>query len=754
LSLDENIESERLGRRPSASTFDKPDECAKRRGLGTRRKRSAGASEALPDRALQSTSPNVTSPDPTTQNPLLTLANSVGATDEAGARVVIPFDRIAAEHVEPAVRELLRDAQSRVDAMAAPKPVRSYEDTLHALESATERLELAMNVIEHLEGVRTTPELRKAFEAVQPAVSAFVSGIPLSAEVWGAIKAFAATKEAAALTGARKRFLQKTVAEFRRSGADLDPKGKERLAAIEVELAELTLKFGQNVLDSTNAFEIVVPDASRLKGLPEAALAGARESAAAKGQAGYRLTLQAPSYIPALTYLDDAALRRDLYRAYNTRATVAEKDNRPLVEKIVALRREKATLLGYATFADLVCEDRMAKSGEAARRFVSTLRERATPFFARENEDLLAFRRELEGASAPPIEPWDVSYYAEKLRRARHDFDEEALRPYFAFERVLTGAFAVAERLYDVHIEPAPDAPVWHRDVRAYSIVEPGGKAAALFYVDVFPREDKRDGAWMHGLVSNVELTRPNGRHIAILAGNLTPPLGDAPALLSLREVETLFHEFGHLMHHASSRVDVRSLAGTNVARDFVELPSQIMENWCWEREALDLFARHHATNEPIPDALFQRMRGARAFRAANAMMRQLGFAELDLALHMEWDPKKDPDLVAYARAIQQRSSPAPLPADYAMVAAFSHLFASPVGYAAGYYSYKWAEVLDADAFARFKAEGLFNRKVGADFRAHILARGDSEDPAELYRRFRGRDATLDALLERDGLVA
>ncbi len=679
--------------------------------------------------------------DPTATNPLLDLG------------FPIPFDRIRAEHVEPGLRALVAEARARLAALVADTRPRTFETTLGALEAATEPLELAVELVEHLEGVATTPELRAAWSAVQPEASSFFSGIALDAGLWAAIKAYAATDEARALTGERRRFLDKVVADFRRSGADLDAAGKERLRAIDVELAQLTLRYGQNDLDSTNAFDVVVDDPARLAGLPPSEIAAAGERAAQKGVEGYRLTLQMPSYLPAMTYLDDASLREALYRGNATRATEGEHDNRGLVRRILELRREKATLLGYSDFADLVCEDRMAKTGKAARAFVEELQRRAAPHFERENAELHAFRREIEGPGAPGLAPWDVAYYAEKLRRARYDFDEEELRPYFSLERVLEGAFSVASRLYGVRIEPWEGAPVWHTDVRAFRVAEEGGGSGACFYVDVFPREEKRGGAWMHGLISATG-ARAHGPHLEILAGNFSPPVAGAPALLRHREVETLFHEFGHLMHHASSEVRIRSLAGTNVARDFVELPSQIMENWCWEREALDLFALHHETGAPIPDETFRRMRAARSFRAANAMIRQLGFAEVDLALHTDWDPKKDPDVVAYARAILDRSSPARLPADHAMICGFSHLFASPVGYAAGYYSYKWAEVLDADAFTRFLDAGIFSRDIGRSFRQTILARGDSEDPAELYRRFMGREPRLEALLAREGLVA
>ncbi|MBK9266920.1 MAG: M3 family metallopeptidase [Polyangiaceae bacterium] len=682
------------------------------------------------------------------ENPLLHLKTGM------------PFDRIRGEHVEPAVHALLDEAKVRLRALETSQGPRTFANTMTALEKVTEDLELALGVISHLESVATTPELRDGYNAVQAPVSEFFTSITLSEGVWRALREFAETDEARALSGTRRRFLDKTLADFRRSGAELDPEGKKRLAQINVELAVLTLKYSQNVLDSTNAFEIVIEDRDKLAGLPEGAIEAARASAAEKGLSGYRFTLQAPSYNAIVTYLDDRAVREKMYRANVSRATEGERDNRPIVRKILELRREKAKLLKFASFADLVLEDRMAKTGEAARKFIATLRERALPQFKRENAELEAFSREIAGPSAPPLAPWDVPYYAEKLRRARYDFDDESLRPYFPADPVLSGVFTIASRLYGVRIEPWAGVSVWHPSVKAYRIVEGDGRTSALFYADMWPRETKRDGAWMQGLVTHVPSSETKhddalgGIHIAVLAGNFMPPVGDKPALLNHREVETVFHEFGHMMHHASSCVEIRTLAATNVAWDFVELPSQIMENWCWEKEALDLFARHYQTGEPIPDALFERMRAARTFRAANAMIRQLGFAEADLALHIDWDPAKDGDPVLYGRSIFEQYSPLPLPPEHAMLASFSHLFSSPVGYAAGYYSYKWAEVLDADAFSRFKREGIFSREVGEAFRSHILAKGDSADPMALYVGFMGRQPTLEALLQRDDLVA
>jgi oligopeptidase A len=660
----------------------------------------------------------------------------------------VPFDRIEAEHVGPAVDHLVDEAQAAIDALVGDDRPRTYESTLGALERATERLEVAMTVIGHLESVATTPALRQAYNEVRPKVSEFYSRIPLNAGLYGALRTFAATPEAKHLDPTRRRFLDKTLADFRRHGAELPPEGKARLSAIEVELSKATTKFSQNVLDATNAFELVITDESRLAGLPESARAAARENAKGKGLEGHRFTLQAPSLLPVLTYADDARLRETMSRAYNTRCASGPYDNRALLLRILELRHEKAKLLGFRDFADLVLEDRMAKQGERAWTFVDDLRARTVEAFERENAELESFRK-AQDPGGPALAVWDVAYYAEKQRKALYDFDEEELRPYFPADAVLDGLFRIVQRLYGIEIRPRP-APTWDPDVRTYGIYDEGGALLAAFYADLHPRENKRGGAWMNGLVTGVA----GAPHLGLFCANVNPPADGKPALLTHREVETLFHEFGHLLHHSLSKVPVRSLAGTNVAWDFVELPSQIMENWCWEREALDLFARHHETGAPIPDALFEKMQRARTFRAANAQMRQLGFATVDLALHTRFDPARDGDLLAFARGVLERHSPVPLPEDSAMICSFSHLFSSSTGYAAGYYSYKWAEVLDADAFTRFKREGVTNPAVGHAFRASILEQGDSADPEALYRAFMGRDPKLDALLERQGLKA
>ena len=666
----------------------------------------------------------------------------------------IPFDQIQAADVEPAIAQLLAEARGRQDTVGQITGEPNFANTMHALDELTEPLDFAMGVVRHLEAVATYPELRAALNAVQPGVSAFYSGIPLDERLWRAIKHYSASEEASTLAGERRRFLTKTMEAFRRHGADLDVAGKTRLEAIDVELTQLTTKFGENVLDSTNAFELRITDEAQLAGLPPTAVAAARESAQRKGQEGWRFTLQAPDYFAVMTYLDDGSVRRQVYEAYSIRATKEPWDNRGLVSSILQLRGEKGRLLGFGDFADFVLEDRMAHTGKRALTFLEELRTKTERRFQLENEELLQFRRSLEGSDAPRLAPWDVGYYAEKQRAALYDFDEEALRPYFPLERVAAGLFDLVNRLYGIRVIEEQGVPAWDPQVHFYRVEDEDGAFLGGFYADWFPRENKRGGAWMDAFLTG----GPDGAgfrpHLGLICGNLTPPVGGKPALLTHREVETIFHEFGHLLHHMLSRVTIRSLAGTNVAWDFVELPSQIMENWCWERAALDLFARHWETGEAIPGDLFEKMNRARTFRAANSQMRQLGFGFVDLMMHICYQPEQDGDPVAYARRILQEFSPAALPPDHAMIAGFTHLFSSPVGYGAGYYSYKWAEVLEADAFTRFRDHGIFSREIGREFRNNILSRGDSEDPAELYRRFMGREPDPDALLRRSGLLA
>jgi oligopeptidase A len=577
--------------------------------------------------------------------------------------------------------------------------------------------------------------------------TAFWTQIPLDAGLYQRISALSESVVSAPLGAVEQRLLDKTLEEFKRHGALLDDAGKAQLSAIDEELSKVTAQFSQNVVDATSAWELILPDETRLSGLPESALDMARESAKAKGQTGYRLTLQTPTVIAILTYANDRGLRELLWRANDSRCRKGSFDNAALIEKILDLRLQKAHLLGYDNFGDLVMADRMAKRSSEARRFIDDLTEHTEAAFLRERSELQAFANELEGNSAFDLMPWDVGYYAEKLRKQRFDFDEEELRAYFPTEQMLEAVFRTSSELFGIRIEPLSGLPVWDPSVRVYAIYDQAGPQLGVFYVDWYPRETKNQGAWMHGMVTG----QPN---VAVIAANAPPPTQERPSLLTHRDVETLWHEFGHLLHHCLSKVSVRSLSGTRVAHDFVELPSQIMENFCWEPSMLKRYARHYVTGEPIPDALIERMRATRTYRAASGQMRQLGFATVDLALHCDYRPGQGEDVLEFSRRILERFAPAPLPSDYAMITTFSHLFARPVGYATGYYSYKWAEVLDADAYGRFAEAGVINPKVGSEYRTKVLEVGDSRDPAKVFEDFRGRPPAPDALLRRLGLLS
>jgi len=659
----------------------------------------------------------------------------------------IAFDGIDANEIVPAITSLVADAEAAIERLVGDTSPPTWDNTMGALESLTEQVEISTSIVEHLESIATSPQIREAYNAMLPVTTAFYTGLLLNTPLYRRLALFAKTEGARTLNSIQRRLLTKTLDEFKRNGAELEMADKKRLAAIDEELSQITAKFSQNVLDATQAFELVIEDKEKLAGLPESALAMAKASAQEKNLSGYRLTLQSPSVVAVLTYADDATLREGIWRASDSRCRDGAFSNRELLPKIIRLRQEKAHLLGFANFADLVMEDRMAKNGTEARKFVEQLTNETASAFEREKRELLEFRNESTGAHESELAPWDVGYYAEKMRQTKLDFDEEELRAYFPVESMLEAVFTVSCELFGIEITPLSGLTTWDPAVRTFAINDKNGGRLGVFYVDLYPRENKQGGAWMHGLISG----SPN---VAVISSNANPPTPDRPSLLSHRDVETLWHEFGHLLHHCLSRVSLRSLSGTRVAHDFVELPSQIMENWCWETQVLTRFAKHWQTGEPIPERLLERLHAVRRFRAATGQMRQLGFAALDLALHMGYAPETDGDVLAYARQIQQRYTPSPLPSNYAMVTTFSHLFARPLGYAAGYYAYKWAEVLEADAFQRFAEEGIDNAEVGRSWRSVVLAAGDSRDPMELFVEFRGRRPAPDALLRRLGLAA
>jgi len=671
----------------------------------------------------------------------------------------IDWPTLTPEHVEPDITLALAEAQVNIDKLAnLPLDGLSFQSTFLALEKATEDLNRAWGKVNHLDSVCNSEELRKAHNAVLPKVIAFYAQISLNEKLWEVIKAASKTINPETLSPTQARFVQETLDDFIESGADLSAEKKNQFRELEEELAQTTQKFSENVLDATNAWELVIDDEAKLTGLPQTALEEARQSALAKGYGTedapkWRFTLQMPSVIAVMTYLDDEDIRRQVWEAQSQIGRKEPFDNEGLIKKIITLRDEKAQLLGKENFADLILERRMAGSGSEALSFINDLHSRVYDAFRREEKELEAFKADKADNSAEHLEPWEAGYWAEKQRKALYDFDEEEVRAYFPIQSVIDGLFSLSEKLFHVKIKEL-DTPVWHDEVKGYALLDASGEQLGLFYTDWHPRETKRGGAWMDPLSTGAPRDKSHQEpHVGGIFGNLSPATGNKPALLTHREVETIFHEFGHLLHHLLGESDVKSLSGTAVSWDFVELPSQIMENWCWERDSLDLFARHYETNEPIPEALFQKMLKARTYRSASATMRQLSFGKMDLELHVDYQKEAGTPIDTFVDRIlenyrQNYKTPPPnnLPQ-------FTHLFASSTGYAAGYYSYKWAEVLDADAFTRFKNEGVLNPKIGLEFREKILSRGNTEKAAELFRDFMGRDPDLTALLIRCGLA-
>jgi oligopeptidase A len=658
----------------------------------------------------------------------------------------IPFGRITPAHVVSAVRHALAEAEREVEALVAFPGARSYANTVERLDEITERLARVIRPVSHLTSVVSSPELRAAYEEVLPAYTAFYARLPLDPRLWGALRDFAATAEARALSGLRARHLEKTLLSFRRAGADLPEAEKARVEEIKIELSQLLTDFANHVLDATNAWDLVLADEADLAGLPESARAQARAAAEARGVPGWRFTLHQTSWQPFMQYAERRDLREAMHRAYMGRGAAAPHDNRPIIRRVLALRRELAGLLGYADWADFQLEESMAKSGARAIAFEADLEARTRPHWEREKAQLEAFAREELGLAR--LEPWDLAFAIERMRLSRYDLDAEALRPYFPLDRVLEGMFETARRLFGITVRQLPAEEVWHPEVQLWEMRDEEGTVVGSFYTDWYPRESKRAGAWMNGLI--VGGPRPEGweRHLALIAANVSPPEAGRPALLTHREVETVFHEFGHMLHHMLSRVEIASLGATQVPADWVELPSQIMENWTWERPALDLFARHWETGEPIPQDLYDKMQAARTFMAAHFQMRQLSFGSVDLELHVAFDPASGEDPVARARAVLGRFQHRPEFAADDFIASFAHIFSG--GYSAGYYSYMWSEVLDADAFSRFEREGLFNRETGRAFVEAVLSRGDDTDPDQLFREFMGRDPDPEALLRRN----
>lgn len=663
------------------------------------------------------------------------------------------------------------------DIAAAGEKEPTFESTFVALEEATEDLDRAWSRVSHLDAVCNSDALREAYNAMLPKVSDFYAQIALRDDLWEALRQVTENIDYQELSPIQRRLMDETVKSFRRNGADLTAEKKARFQEVKRLLAERTQKYSENVLDATNAWELLIDDESRLSGMPTVAKETALASARKKGHGTedkpvWRFTLHAPSMVPVLEYADDEALRRQIWEAYSRVGRQEPHVNTDLIREILDLRQKMAELLGEKHFANHVLEVRMAKDAETALEFVEDLHQRILPQFKREIDELERFKAAETGGSIERLQPWEVGYWSEKLRQKRYAFDAEALRPYFAIDRVIEGMFALVADLYGLRFverqtaffaDPAEASiedervEVWHPEVKFYDVIDGDGDVLGSFYADWHPRESKRGGAWMNYLRTGTP-PRASGHgrrepHIGLICANLTPASGGRQALLTHSEVETIFHEFGHLLHHLLGDVEYKSLNGVNVVWDFVELPSQIMENFCWERVSLDRFARHHETGKPIPEDLFARMTAARHFQSAMLTMRQLSLGKMDLELHIRASEMKDRDLdetidMWLRDYVIPTKSPRPNNSHN-----FSHLFSSPTGYAAGYYSYKWAEVLDADAFTRFKEKGVVSAEVGAEFRQKILSQGNARDANELFRDFMGRDPELEPLLERSGLM-
>lgn len=619
----------------------------------------------------------------------------------------------------------------------------SYENTIGALDNATEPLDRANTRLSHLASVADSLEIRKAVIETIGKVSEFYSSITLDSELYSKILAYSKTDSAKALQGGHARLLSETLLSFEQNGAKLGKEDKARLSQINSLLALKTQMFSENVLDSTKAFSLNLTNPDDVKGLPQSALDMASKCATQRGESGWTFTLDQPSYVPFIQYADSAEHRQTMWRASASVATEGEYSNWTLMSDILKLRQEKSQILGYANFADFILSRRMAGSCANALKFVEDLHSKYYQAFQKETSALLYFASENKLLSGEKIEPWSAAYFAEKLRKQKYDFDSESMRPYFPMERVMQGMFDIAERIYGIKVQRSSQpANAWHDSVELYEMYNENGRLMGLFYADFAPRKSKRAGAWMNLL----EQARNGQVALGLIAGNLSEASDGKPALLSHDEVETLFHEFGHLIHFFM--MDSEEIGLRDVVWDFVELPSQIMENWCRSREGLDMFAAHWQTGEKIPEDIFSGFEKSRKFRGASFAMRQLSFAQIDLLLHTNVAHFTSGDMENKARKalrdfVCEYSEPQPT-----ILPRFTHLFGDAVGYASGYYSYKWAEVLAADAFSRFKREGIFNRELGREFANKILRVGNTIDASSAFENFMGRAPDATALVE------
>ena len=660
-----------------------------------------------------------------------------------------PFSQIKLEDYQPAFIENIAKARAEIDAITNNSEAPTFENTIVALDFSGDALDRLSSIFFNMNSAETCDEMQKIAQDVSPLLTAFGNDISLNEDLFKRVKAVHDQKENLTLTPEQATLLDKKYKSFARNGALLPEDKKAKLREIDTELAKLKLTYGENVLAETNNYQLHITNEADLKGLPDDAKEMARSLAKSKNLEGWVFTLDFPSYLPFVTYIDNRELRKEMAIAAGKKAFQGnEFDNKEITLKIAKLRFDRANLLGYATHSHFVLEERMAQNPDKVKSFLKDLLEKAKPAAKREMAQLTAFAKELDGVEL--LEKWDGSYYSEKLKQKLFSLDDELLKPYFKLENVLNGAFTVAEKLFGISFKEVFDIDKYHEEVQTFEVLDEEKNLVAIFYSDFFPRKGKRNGAWMTSYKSQSVKNGDNERpHVSIVC-NFTPPTETKPSLLTFNEVTTLFHEFGHALHGMLANTTYPSLSGTSVYWDFVELPSQVMENWCYEPEALALFAKHYETGEIIPQIYVEKIKESASFLEGMATLRQLSFGILDMAFHSN-NPSEIKDIKAFEKQAMEGTTLYPDVAENCMSVSFSHIFQG--GYSSGYYSYKWAEVLDADAFAYFQEKGIFNKEVATKFKENVLSKGGTELPMELYKRFRGHEPNADALLKRAGLV-
>jgi peptidyl-dipeptidase Dcp len=660
-----------------------------------------------------------------------------------------PFNLIKNEHYLPAFKKAMAAAKKEIVLIRDSGSAPSFVNTVAALDYAGKQLSHISSIFFNLNSAETSDEMQRIAQEVSPLLSAFNNDLSLDPALFKRVKEVYNQKEPSLLDTESKRLLEKSYKSFVRNGALLQPADKEKLRSIDSSLSSLQLSFGEHVLADTNAFELLLTKEIQVAGLPDSVLTAAADLAASKEKEGWLINLDYPSYVPFMKFAKNRGLREDLYKAFTSKGYLNNKNNNEkIVLEIVSLRHQRALLLGYENHATYVLEERMAKSPKAVQSFLQSILDKALPAAQKEFKALEAFAK--DHLDIPSIEKWDAAYVSEKLRQETFNFEEEILKPYLPLTEAVSGMFTIAQKLFGLRFEQTEELELYHPEVAAYKVTDEKGTFVSYFYTDFHPRPGKRGGAWMTSFRSQYQQNGENHRPQIAIVCNFSKPTSKAPALLTFNELTTLFHEFGHALHGMLANTRYPSLSGTSVSWDFVELPSQLMENWCYEQEALAIFAKHYKDGSGIPMEMVKKIKAQASFLEGMATLRQVSFGLLDMSWHST-DPKNITDVATFEQASFKGTDLFPSQSGSCMSTAFSHIFQG--GYAAGYYSYKWAEVLDADAFERFKEAGIFNPQVASDFKEHILSKGGSEDPMVLYKKFRGAAPKPEALLKRAGLL-